>query len=302
MSHRVNDEPGSTSKLRRRAQSSESPDSPSGSWESLEAPPETVRIGNTPEPSEETQRYSAPERSSSELPPPGRSSKLPKPPKKKQPFWRELLVIAVVAVVLTTVIQTFIARVFVIPSASMETTLHGCSECVNDKVLVDKITYLFGDPKPGDVVVFRGPPNWTGGQEPPNFFVGTVQDLGSMVNLSEPSGTDFIKRVIAVGGQTVECCDEQGRVLVDGKPLDEPYLNLPGGQKQEPFDKVTVPEGRIWVMGDNRNNSADSRRHGDPTPADGAVPISNVVGKARVIVMPVSRWQTISDHNPQGAN
>jgi len=141
--------------------------------------------------------------------------------KKKQPFWKELLVIFSVALLLTVVIQTFVARVFVIPSASMETTLHGCTGCVNDKVLVEKITYLFRDPEPGDVIVFRGPPNWTGGKQPPNFVAGTLQDLGSMVNLSEPSGTDFIKRVIAVGGQTVECCDDQGRVLVDGKPLDE---------------------------------------------------------------------------------
>ncbi|GLZ34454.1 hypothetical protein Lesp02_66410 [Lentzea sp. NBRC 105346] len=276
VSHRVNDEPGRTRRFRSSDSSSPSASSPSetsGSWESLDAP-----SGSS-----------------------GSSGRLPTAKtKKKQPFWREVLVIAVVALALTTVIQTFIAKVFVIPSGSMETTLHGCYGCVNDKVLVDKVTFLFRDPQPGDVIVFRGPPNWTGGQEPPNFFVGTAQDIGSIVGLSEPSGTDFIKRVIAVGGQTVECCDDKGRVLVDGKPLDEPYLNLAGGQQQQPFEKVTVPAGRLWVMGDNRNNSADSRKHGDPTPADGAIPIDNVVGKARVIVMPFSRWQTITDHNPQG--
>lgn len=276
MSHRVNDDSSST-------------------WET------TPPTGDGPE---RTTRFSTSKPSSSsssssyEDNPVARFSK--KKAKKKQPFWKELLVIFSVALLLTVVIQTFVARVFVIPSASMETTLHGCTGCVNDKVLVEKITYLFGDPQPGDVIVFRGPPNWTGGKEPPNFAVGTLQDLGSMVNLSEPSGTDFIKRVIAVGGQTVECCDDQGRVMVDGKPLDEPYLNFGGGpRQQESFEKVTVPAGKLWVMGDNRNNSSDSRKHGDPTPADGAIPISNVVGKARVIVIPVGRWGSISDYNPQ---
>jgi len=276
VSHRVNDDSSST-------------------WET------TPPAGDGPaEPTSRFSTSSSRSRSSSD----GEDGSTPrfskKKPKKKQPFWKELLVIFSVALLLTVVIQTFIARVFVIPSASMESTLHGCTGCVNDKVLVEKITYLFRDPQPGDVIVFRGPPNWTGGKQPPGFVQGTLQDLGSMVNLSEPSGTDFIKRVIAVGGQTVECCDDQGRVLVDGKPLDEPYLNFgPGPKQQEQFEKVTVPAGKLWVMGDNRNNSSDSRKHGDPTPADGAIPVDNVVGKARVIVIPVGRWGTISDHNPQ---
>ncbi|RDI31065.1 signal peptidase I [Lentzea flaviverrucosa] len=282
MSHRVNDDSSST-------------------WETTppsgDGPEPTSRFSTSGSPASSYEDRSS--RSSAyEDDPAPRFHK--KKAKKKQPFWKELLVIFSVALLLTVVIQTFVARVFVIPSASMETTLHGCTGCVNDKVLVEKITYLFNDPRPGDVIVFRGPPNWTGGKQPPNFVVGTLQDLGSMVNLSEPSGTDFIKRVIAVGGQTVECCDEEGRVKVDGKPLDEPYLNFGGGpRQQDSFEKVTVPAGTLWVMGDNRNNSSDSRKHGDPTPADGAIPVSNVIGKARVIVIPVGRWGSISDHNPQ---
>jgi len=225
--------------------------------------------------------------------------------KKKQPLWRELLVLVATAVVLTVIIQTFLARVYVIPSASMEQTLHGCTGCSNDRVLVDKLTYRFADIEPGEVVVFRGPEAW--GQNDfrsnrsDNPIVRGLQTAASVVGLAPPDERDFVKRVIATGGQTVQCCDDKHRLIVNGKPLDEPYIYWQPGtspEDHEPFEPVTVPEGQLWVMGDNRTNSTDSRKQGGGGLA-GVVPEGNVIGKARLIVLPPSRWQGISDHNPQ---
>ncbi|GAB3552007.1 signal peptidase I [Actinopolyspora lacussalsi] len=223
---------------------------------------------------------------------------------KKGSFWWELFVLISTALVLTVLLQLFVARVFLIPSRSMEQTLHGCDGCSNDRILVDKITYRFSDPQPGDVVVFSGPKSWMadegGVSEPTNPVVGFFQRVGSLLHLVEPVEKDFVKRVIATGGQTVECCDEQNRVLVEGEPLDEPYIYwAPGSpQEQEEFGPVTVPEDHLWVMGDNRNNSLDSRYQGGGGRA-GAVPVDNVVGKAQVILLPPGRWQGIEESNPQ---
>jgi len=226
---------------------------------------------------------------------------------KKGSFWRELPILIITALVLTFLIQTFLARVYVIPSQSMETTLHGCTGCTNDRVLVDKLSYRFTDPHPGDVVVFKGPDSWGDNPEfdatePSNALARGLRKFGSLIGLAHPDERDFVKRVIATGGQTVQCCDERARVLVDGKPLDEPYVFFENGRgsAQEPFPPVTVPDGHLWVMGDNRNNSSDSRRHVDDG-SSGTIPTANVIGKARVIVLPPSRWGGIDDHNPQAA-
>jgi signal peptidase I len=236
----------------------------------------------------------------------GRARHRKRPPKKGS-FWRELPILILTALVLTFLIQTFLARVYVIPSQSMETTLHGCTGCTNDRVLVDKLTYRFTEPHPGDVVVFKGPDSWGDNPEfeatePSNAFAKGLRQFGSLVGLAHPDERDFVKRVIATEGQTVQCCDERGRVLVDGKPLDEPYVYFETGRGsiQETFAPVKVPPGHLWVMGDNRNNSSDSRRHVDDG-SSGTIPIGNVIGKARVIVLPPSRWGGIDDHNPQAA-
>lgn len=224
--------------------------------------------------------------------------------KKKGSFWKELPILIVTALALTILIQAFIARVYVIPSQSMEDTLHGCPGCSNDRILVDKITYLFSEPEPGDVVVFRGPDTWMQNSvttpEPANPVAGFFREVGGLLGFPTPSEKDFVKRVVATEGQTVSCCDKQNRVLVNGEPLHEPYLHwAPGkGTTQEPFKPVTVPENHIWVMGDNRNNSADSRYQGGGG-VDGAVPVDNVIGKAQVIVLPPTRWQSIPEPNPQ---
>jgi signal peptidase I len=224
-----------------------------------------------------------------------------KPGRRRRPaFWKELPLLVVVALLLTFLIQTFLAKVYVIPSGSMETTLHGCTGCNNDRVLVDKVTYSFSDPRPGDVVVFRGPDSWNSefvADPPSNIVVQALQQLGSLIGLAPPDEKDFVKRVIAVGGQTVQCCDSRNRIIVDGQPLDEPYIYyLPdaGQARQDVFSQVTVPQGQLWMMGDSRNNSADSR-----VPGHGPVPVANVIGKARLIVLPFSRFGGIPDPNPQ---
>ncbi|MGH3900748.1 MAG: signal peptidase I [Pseudonocardiaceae bacterium] len=229
------------------------------------------------------------------------------PRKKKGSFWRELPILVVTALVLTFLIQTFLARVYVIPSASMEKTLHGCPGCTNDRVLVDKVTYQMRDPRPGDVLVFRGPDSWGSNVEfsnprSDNVLVRGLQQAASVVGLAPPDERDFVKRVIAVEGQIVQCCDERNRVMVDGAALTEPYTHFAeaDSESQEEFGPVTVPQDGLWMMGDNRNNSADSRRH----VADerlGTVPVDNVIGKARFIVLPLARWQAIDDPDPQQA-
>jgi signal peptidase I len=215
-----------------------------------------------------------------------------------------LLTLLAVALVLTFVIQHFLGRVYSIPSGSMEQTLHGCPGCTGDRVLVDKLVYSFFDPEPGDVVVFEGPEAWTENDvEVPksgNFLVRGLSQIGALIGLAPPDERDFVKRVVAVGGQTVQCCDDQNRVLVDGRPLDEPYIYWENGgpDARQRFDPVLVPEGTLWVMGDNRSNSCDSRCQGGGG-IRGVVPIDKVIGKARYIVLPPDRWRGVGDHNPQ---
>ncbi len=214
----------------------------------------------------------------------------------------------VVALTLSFLIQNFVARVYVIPSQSMEPTLHGCTGCTNDRVLVDKLSYRFTDPRPGDVVVFLGPPSWDNdftSNRSGNVVLRGMQEVGALVGLAPPDERDFIKRIIASGGQTVQCCDADGHVQVNGQPLTEPYVvndfRFEKGtvdcetspKSQRCFAPVTVPDGHFWMMGDNRNNSADSRYHiGDDS--RGTVPTGNVIGKARLIVSPISRWQVVN--------
>ncbi|MBY6411129.1 signal peptidase I [Rhodococcus sp. BP-252] len=234
--------------------------------------------------------------------------------KKPRSFWRELPILILVALVLSFLLQTFIARVYLIPSESMEPTLHGCPGCTGDRIVVEKIGYRFGDPKPGDVIVFRGPDSWNGeyvSTRSSNPVVRGAQEVGSLIGIVAPDENDLVKRVIATGGQTVECCDDQGRVLVDGKPLDEPYIQMdfpftPGVltcdteiKSGRCFSAVTVPEGNLWVMGDNRSNSADSRFHVSDE-LKGTVPVDNVIGRAFVIALPPSRWGTLDSPDIQG--
>jgi signal peptidase I len=210
-------------------------------------------------------------------------------------FGRGLRVLLVVAL-LVVLIPVFIARVYAIPSGSMETTLHGCTGCNNDRVLVDKLAYKFGSPQPGDIVVFIVPDSWHNTELPPapvttNALIRGLGSIGAVFGLEQPDQTDFVKRVIAVGGQTVSCCDARNRLMVDGKSVDEPYVYFApefGKAQQAPFGPVRVPRGELWMMGDSRNNSVDSR-----AADNGPVPVRNVVGKARWIVLPLGRFGRI---------
>ena len=202
------------------------------------------------------------------------------------------------ALVVLALIPAFVARIYVIPSGSMETTLHGCPGCDNDRVLVDKLAFRFGAPAPGDIVVFTLPDTWTspelqiphGGGNP---VVEGVAKLGSLFGIHAADETEYIKRVIAVGGQTVACCDDRNRITVDGVAVDEPYIYfLPeaGPPRQKPFGPVRVPEGELWVMGDSRNDSVDSRADGN-----GPIPVADVIGKARFVLWPFDRLGGIDD-------
>jgi signal peptidase I len=205
---------------------------------------------------------------------------------------RRGLALVLAALVVLALVPMFVARIYVIPSGSMETTLHGCPGCDNDRVLVDKLAFRFGAPAPGDIVVFTLPDTWTspelqiphGGGNP---VVEGVAQLGSLFGIHAADETEYIKRVIAVGGQTVACCDDRNRITVDGVAVDEPYIHflpeagLPG---QKPFGPVRVPEGELWVMGDSRNDSVDSRADGN-----GPVPVADVIGRARFVIWPFDR-------------
>ena len=211
-------------------------------------------------------------------------------------FWRELPVLLVIAIVLALLINTFLVKAFFIPSGSMEKTLHGCPGCSGDRVLVNKVVYRFHDPRPGDIVVFKGPESWApeiAFQQPTNPVSKALRAVASTFGVATPGEKDFVKRVIAVGGQTVQCCDEQGRVTVDGRPLDEPYVYS--------FGPIKVPAGHLWVMGDHRDESADSRAHVNDID-EGTVPVDNVIGKAFVIIWPIDRWATLGTPSDFGGD
>ncbi|MFF0487570.1 signal peptidase I [Nocardia sp. NPDC003482] len=233
--------------------------------------------------------------------------------KKSRPFWQELPILIVIAAVIAALVVNFIGRPYVIPSESMETTLHGCTGCTGDRIYVEKLSYDFGDPKPGDVVVFVGPTDsWNRtyhSNRNSNVVLRGIQNFFSFFGLVPPDENDLVKRVIAVGGQTVQCCDSQGRVLVDGKPLDEPYARylvpytpgLPYASSNavgREFGPIKVPDGHLWVMGDNRNRSADSRAHVEDQ-YQGTVPVSDVRGKAVFKIWPPSRIGPVHAQNPQ---
>src|ERR687890_1528639 len=215
---------------------------------------------------------------------------------------RELPVLLLIAFVLALLVKTFLVQAFFIPSGSMERTLHGCPGCTGDRVLVNKVPYWFGEPEPGDIVVFEGPESWSPEvdvQEPGNWLSSGLLWLGRAIGVAPPSEDDFVKRVIATGGQTVQCCDADGRVTVDGQALDEPYIFENSPIESRAFGPVTVDEGRLWVMGDHRSASADSRVHmGDQY--SGTIGVDDVIGKAAMIVWPVSRFGMLDSPDIQG--
>jgi signal peptidase I len=192
--------------------------------------------------------------------------------KAHRSFWRELPVLVLIALVVAVLIKTFLFQAFFIESGSMkETLLEG------DRVMVNKLSYRFGDPDPGDVIVFDPPPS-EGEVRDENLAQSVLRNIAESVGLSQPS-SEFIKRVIAVEGQTIEIKDNI--ILIDGEPLDEPYVRE--GSVMADFALLRVPDNELFVMGDNRNQSRDSRFFG-------TIPEGDVVGRAFVTVWPPSRW------------
>ncbi|MEU9623839.1 signal peptidase I [Streptomyces sp. NPDC088251] len=208
--------------------------------------------------------------------------------KKPRSFWKELPLLIGIALVLALLIKTFLVQAFSIPSDSMQNTLQR-----GDRVLVDKLTPWFGaEPKRGEVVVFHDPGGWLEDTQAanPNVVQKFLSFIGLMPSAEEK---DLIKRVIAVGGDTVEC-KKDGPVVVNGKALDDKSFIFPGNTacNDEPFGPIKVPEGRIWVMGDHRQNSLDSRYHQE-LPGGGTVSDDEVVGRAIVVAWPINRWATL---------
>ncbi|WP_375486521.1 signal peptidase I [uncultured Jatrophihabitans sp.] len=245
----------------------------------------------------------------------GRRRSKPRKPRRKAPWW-ELPALVVLAIGIAILVKSFVVQPFFIPSDSMEKTLHGCPGCHGDRILVNKPIYDFRDPHPGDIVVFHDPKQW-GSDEPTskppsNPVVRAVRGFGQLVGFVPPDGQVLVKRVIATGGQTVKG-DAEGHVMISTtgpqgsfRTLKEPYVYAPKAEgAQSAFGPVTVPKGRLWVMGDHRTDSADSRYHCSADGQSGTsddlncdatestVPVGNVIGKAFVIAWPPSRWRTL---------
>jgi signal peptidase I len=204
---------------------------------------------------------------------------------------KEIATVVAIAVILSFLIKTFLFRAFYIPSESMVNTLD-----INDRIFINLLV-----PEPialerGDIVVFKDAQGWleeTPKREPGPFkwlqdglvFVGLLPDDNEQ---------HLVKRVIGLPGDRVACCDPQGRITVNGVPLDEPYINPAEAPTPQAFD-IVVPSGKIWVMGDNRNHSADSRKHQDAN--GGFINLEDVEGKATVIAWPFNRWQVLDNHS-----
>ena len=208
--------------------------------------------------------------------------------RRKRSFWREFPVLVVIALLLAVVIKTYAIQAFFIPSGSMENTLE-----INDRVLVNKLVYDVRGIHRGDIVVFNGDGSWDPGTAPrnTNFVVKFGQGFASMFGFGHP-GDILIKRVIGLPGDKVACCDAQGRVTVNGVPLTEQSYLYPGDSPSEVRFNIVVPPGRLWVMGDHRLISDDSRNHlGEP--GGGTIPENAVIGRAFVIIWPPSRWRIL---------
>jgi signal peptidase I len=218
---------------------------------------------------------------------------------RRHPLFHFLVALAVLALV-----QAFFVKLYQVPSASMEPTLH-VDGAMSDRFLVNRLAYLGGEPEVGDVVVFSRPDSW--GESPEHGLLRTMAGaVGDVIGIGPSNQDPLVKRVLARGGDTLECCGEDGRLLLNGEPLDEPYVasdhpfeagvtdcaSTPAASRC--FPPIEVPEGQLLVMGDNRANSSDSvSRCRGGTTAEGCarfVPVGNVVGEAFAVVFPPSGW------------
>lgn len=211
-------------------------------------------------------------------------------------FLRDLLIIFVAAVLISVVIKTFLVRSFYIPSSSMENTLQ-----VYDRIIVNQLVPDVVALERGDIVVFQDPGGWLAPSTPEarSPLVEAVDWVLAAVGLSAPDSNDhLIKRVIGLPGDEVACCNSFGQLSVNGVPVDEPYLKLPDRVTKASKDDfaVSVPADSLWVLGDNRYNSCDSRCNAAGS-SEGFVPVANVVGRAVVISWPTERWSWLDNHS-----
>jgi signal peptidase I len=209
-------------------------------------------------------------------------------------FLRDVVVIVGIALLVSFLIKTFLIRSFYIPSGSMKSTLE-----INDRIIVNQLVPELVAIERGDIVVFRDPGGWLAPiPETPRAPLQVAADwLGSLVGLVAPDSDEhLVKRVIGLPGDRVECCNDFGQMSVNGVPLEEPYVRLPAGADDVSADdfEVTVPADSLWVMGDNRYDSSDSRYNRN-TFTGGFVPVSAVVGRAVVISWPFGRWSWLDN-------
>jgi signal peptidase I len=213
---------------------------------------------------------------------------------RKGSVLREFPILVIVALAVSLLIKTLLVQFFFIPSGSMENTLQ-----IQDRVAVNKLPFISKNINRGDVVVFRDPANWlpepfSGGE---NRIVAKIKEGLVLVGvLPNPTKQYLVKRVIGVAGDRVICCSKSGKLTINGKETTEPYI-FAGNQASEMDFNITVPEGKIWVMGDHRSASADSRYHQDDV-NNGFVPVSRITGRAYAIIWPIKNIGIISSQNP----
>jgi signal peptidase I len=201
--------------------------------------------------------------------------------KKKPSIGRELITIVGTALILSILVRTFLIQAFYVPSASMEDTLQE-----NDRIIVSKISTKLTGIDRGNVIVFHDPGGWLGEGFPNPYDTPVGRVLQAIGIVPANSGNDLVKRVIGVANDKIECCDVQGRITVNGVEMDESYIRDGVNTDQVTFS-VLVPEGNVFVMGDNRGNSEDSRFHLDKN--NGMIPVEEIIGRVAMRIWPIGR-------------